>query len=237
MYSQKTGNDEELIARSSFFTTSLSLLYGLSNRFNIGISTRFRKVRNQSLPSSAFEVFGSDEVGSSRNGITAFGPQIRYAPIPSWENFSIQSSFVFPIGSDLTGSATQPFIDWNGATWNTQIFNDFPIGTNFSLFTELDFLFEDIGSFDDGRTNRFSTPVTLIFSYNPNSKTTLYALSGFSPTWAADFDYFAQGGFGAKYQVTPKLEFELLYTKFTNEFLLDTGGQAATYNFGVRFNI
>ncbi len=237
LYSQKTGNGGDLQDRSSFFTTSVSFLYGLNDRFNIGFSTRFRKVRNQSLPSSAFEVFGSDEVGSSRSGLTAFGPQIRYAPVPSWENFSIQSSFVLPIGSDLAGSDSQPYIDWTGATWNTQIFNDFPIGTNFSLFTELDLLLEDIGSSSNGHINRFSTPVTLIFSYNPNRKTTIYTIGGFSPYWQSTFDYFVQGGLGAKYQFTPKLELELLYTKFTNRFLLDTGGQAATYNLGFRFNI
>ncbi|MFT6336574.1 MAG: hypothetical protein ACJATI_003333 [Halioglobus sp.] len=237
LYSQKTGSNGDLRDRSSFFTTLVNVLYGLNNRFNIGFATRFRKVRNQSLPSSAFEVFGSDEIGTSRSGLTAFGPQIRYAPVPSWENFSIQSSFVFPIGSNLAGQNAPPYIDWSGATWNTQIFNDFPIGTNFSLFTELDVLLEDIGSFDNGHINRFSTPATLIFSYNPNSKTTIYTLGGFSPYWAADFDYFAQVGVGAKYQFTPKLELELLYTNFTNELLTDTGGQAATYNLGIRFNI
>jgi len=237
LYSQKTGTEGSLSDRSSFFTTSLSFLYGLSDRFNIGFNTRFRKVRNHNLPSSAFGVFGSDAEGSSRSGLTAFGPQIRYAPVPSWENFSIQSSFVFPIGNDLAGSDSQPYIDWTGATWNTQFFNDFTIGTNFSLFTEIDLLLEDIGSSSNGHINRFSTPATLIFSYNPNSKTTIYTLGGFSPFWQAEFDYFAQAGIGTKYQFTPKLELELLYTKFTNRFLLDTGGQAATYNLGFRFNL
>ena len=97
--------------------------------------------------------FSSGSAGSSRQGITALGPQIRYAPVPKWSNFSIQSSFVFPIGSDLTGSDSQPFIDWDGATWNTQVFNDFPIGNSFSLFTEIDFLLEDIG-----HINRFFNP-------------------------------------------------------------------------------
>ncbi len=232
LYSQKTGSEGDLRDRSTFFTTSINVLYGLNNRFNIGFATRFRRVRNQSLPSSAFEVFGSDDVGSARTGLTAFGPQIRYAPVPSWENFSIQSSLVFPIGSDLAGSDTQPYIDWNGATWNTQFFNDIPIGNNFSLFTEFDLIVEDIGN-----SYLFSTPVTAILSYNPTQKTILYALSGFSPYWQANIDYFAQAGLGAKYQITQKFELELLYTKFTNKYLSQNGGQAVTYNFGVRFNI
>lgn len=238
LYSEKTGSLGSINSRSSFFTTSLNILYGLNNRFNIGIASRFRKVRNQSLPSSAFEVFGSDDVGSSRSGITAIGPQVRYAPVPSWENFSIQSSFVFPIGNDLSGrNSDQPYIDWGGATWHTQFFNDFPLENKFFLFTEIDLIIEDIGSFDSGHTNRVSTPATLILSYNPSWKSTFYALSGYAPIWASDYDYYTQLGLGAKYQFTPKFELELLYTKFTNEYLTDIGGQAATYNLGIRFNI
>lgn len=237
LYTQRTGSAENLTDRSTFFTTAISALYGLNNRFNIGLAARYRRVRNESLPSSALNVFSSVNEGSARQGLTAIGPQIRYAPVEKWSNFSIQSAFLLPIGSDLTGNATQPFIDWTGATWNTQFFNDFPIGNNFSLFTEIDFLWEDIGSSSNGHINRVSTPATVIFSYNPNRKTTLYALGGFSPFWQSNFDYFAQGGIGAKYQFTPKIELELLFTDFTNKFLSDTGGQAATYNIGFRFNL
>jgi len=237
LYSQKTGTREALSDRSSFFTTSLSTFYGLSNRLNVGLNTRFRKVRNNPLPSSPFSVFGSGGEGSSRSGLTAIGPQIRYAPVPKWKNFSIQSSFVFPVGSELTGNDTKPFIDWNGATSTTQFFNDFSIGSKFSLFTEIDFIVEDIGSKDEGRLNRISTPATVIFSYVPSNKLTIYALSGYSPFWQSDFDYFRQFGAGAKYQFTPNFELELLYTDFSNKFLAETGGQAQTINLGIRFNM
>lgn len=237
LYSQKTGSDEGFSNRSSFFTTSLSAFYGLTNRFNIGLNTRFRKVRNNALPSSPFSVFGSGGEGSSRSGITAIGPQIRYAPNPKWENFSIQSSFVFAVGEDLTGNAELPFIDWNGATWNTQFFNDFSIGNKFSLFTEIDFLIEDIGSAENNRANRFSTPVTLIFSFVPSNKLTLYTLAGYAPFWQSEFDYFNQFGFGTKYQFTPNLELELLYTDFSNKFLSNNSGQAQTFNLGLRINL
>lgn len=236
LYTQKTGSQDQLTNRSTFFTTAVSFLYGLNNRFNIGFNTRYRRVRNSALPSGVFNVFGSGEAGSTRHGITAFGPQIRYAPVEKWTNFSIQSSFVFAIGKDLAGSATQPYIDWNGATWNTQLFNDFPIGNNFSLFTEIDVLLEDIGSSSKGHLNRLSTPATLILSYNPNRKTTIYALGGYSPYWQSEFDYFVQAGIGAKYQFTPKVELELLATDFSNKFLSNSGGQAATYNLGLRVN-
>ena len=238
LYTQRTGNEGNLTDRSTFFTTSLSYLYGLNNRLNIGLAGRYRRVRNDRLPSSAFAVLGGGrDAVSTRQGLTAIGPQIRYAPVEKWTNFSVQSSFVFPVGEDLAGSADQPYIDWNGATWWTQFFNDFPIGNNFSLFTEIDFLWEDIGSSANGNINRVSTPATLIFSYNPTPKSTLYALGGFSPFWQTNFDYFYQYGAGAKYQITPNFELELLITDFTNDFLNTTDGQAATFNFGVRFNL
>lgn len=237
LYSQQTvESNGNLANRSSFFTTSVSFLYGLSNRLNVGFATRYRKVRNNSLPSSPFSVFESDTDFNSRSGLTAFGPQIRYAPVPKWTNFSIQSSFVFPIGTDLAGSNTLPYIDWGGATWNTQFFNDFTIGNNFSLFTEVDIIIEDIGATEEGHMNRFSTPVTVILSYNPTSMSTVYVLTGYSPFWQDEFDYFTQVGIGAKYQFTRKFELELLATDFSNKFLNDTGGKAATYNLGLRFN-
>ncbi len=234
LYTQQTGNGENLTDRSTFFTSSLSFLYGVSNRFNAGFDLRYRRVRNERLPNSAFHVFGDGDDGQSRQGVTSIGPKIRWAPIEALPNFSVQSAFWIPVGEDLEGNDQQPYIDWDGATWVTQVFNDFSIGSEFSLFTEIDFWLEDIG--DENDLNRFSTPATVIFSYFPNPKTTLYALSNFSPFWQEDFDYFAQAGFGAKYQFTPNFELELLYTAFTNEFLQQNNGRASTLNLGIRIN-
>ena len=238
LFSQQTGSRENLTDRSTFNTVLLSFLYGATNRLNVGFSTRYRRVRNDKLPSNLFSVFGNtiDQANgeSQRSGITSIGPQIRYAPVKKWSNFSIQSQLLFAVGDDLEGNGVDPFIDWTGATWWTQFFNDFAIGDNFSLFTELDFLIEDLGT---GNSNRISTPGTLIFSYNPTSKTTLYTLGSYSPFWQADFDYFTQLGIGAKYQFTPNLELELLVTDFNNKFFNQNGGQANTFNLGLRFNI
>lgn len=237
LYTQSTGADGAIGDRSTFFTTSLSYLFGVSNRVNIGLSTRYRRVRNSPSDLSQFEVFSGGDELSSRSGLTAIGPQVRIAPVPKWSNFSIQSSFVLPIGENLSGGDGSPFIDWNGATWWTQFFNDFSIGQNFSLFTEVDFLVEDIGSSSNGHINRVSTPATAIFSYNPTPNSTIYALGGFSPFWQSDFDYFTQVGVGAKYQITPDFELEVLVTDFSNQFLANVGGQASTLNFGIRTNL
>ncbi len=246
LYSQQTGQPE-LTDRSSFYTATFTGLYGLTDRINVGVHGRYRKVRNNPLPSSPFSAFGSGGEGSARSGLTGLGPMVRIAPVKQWSNFSIQSSFIFAIGDDLQGSSgTQPFIEWDGHIWWTQIFNDFSIGDKFSLFTELDLFIEDIGNEDDGRTNRVSTPVTLIFSYIPTPKITLYTLASYSPLWRptistptqeTEIDYFRQYGLGGKYQFTPKFEIELLYTDFSNKFLNGIDGQAETINLGLRVNI
>jgi hypothetical protein len=169
----------------------------------------------------------------TRSGVPTIGPKIRWAPTAKLPNFSVQSQFWIPLGNDLESDENFVFLDWNEATWWTQFFNDFTLNDNFSLFTEVDFQWEDIGDFD-----RISTPATVILSYFPNPKTTLYALTGYAPRWASgDFDYFAQAGVGAKYQVTPDFEVELLYTGFTDTNLRENNGDAATFNLGMRFSL
>lgn len=229
LYSQNV-NDQ----RSTFFTTAFSGLYGLNNRINVGVAGRFRAVSNHTGDSSPFDVIGFRNTTSQRLGITALGPIVRIAPIESWENFSIQSTFTFPVGSELEGN---PWIDWDGAFWNTQFFNDFTLSDKFSIFTELDVLIEDISFNLENASYRVSTPVVLIGSYFPNPKTTFYVISGYSPFWQQNFDYFYQAGAGAKYQFTPDFEIELLYTGFRNRFILENDGSASTFNLGIRFNI
>ena len=218
---------EALGEESDFFTSTLSALYGVTNRFNAGLEIRGRRA-----------AYRGGEADVSRGGIVSIGPKVRFAPFNALPNFSVQSALWIPLGDDLTGVETgQRFLDWAGPTWFTQFFNDFPIGSNFSFFAEVDVLLEDIGAEEEGRINRFSTPATAIFSYFPTPKTTLYALGSYSPFWQENFDYFYQAGAGAKYQFTPKFELEVLATAFQNDFLSSVGGSASTLNLGIRFNL
>jgi len=246
LYTQRTGSPDNLTTRGDFFSTNSSFLYGFTNRFNAGFDFRYRRVANSNLPSSPLGVLGNKADISSRAGFTNFGPKVRVAPFPALENFSFQSAYWFPIGNDLEGvyegpeEDRKPYIDWNGGSFVTQFFNDFSIGSNFSLFTELDLWIEDIGKdVEGGETyaNRISTPASAIFSYFPNQKTTLYALSSFSPYYNQEGDkYFYQFGLGAKYQFTPNFEIELLLTDFNGQNLNRNGGQATTFNVGFRYS-
>ena len=226
--------NDELTNRNNFFTSSLSFIYGFTDRFNAGFDLRYRRVSNEGLPSSPFNVLTNRESDSRRSTIANLGPKIRWAPTAALPNFSIQSSFVFPVTDDLEGNfeLNRPFVDWDSPIWITQFFNDIPLGDNFSIFTEVDFWWEDIGN---DQLNRLATPATVIFSYFPNPKTTVYVLTNYAPFWQENFDYFAQAGLGLKYQFTPQFEIELLYSDFTNKGLRASGGQAATFNLGVRY--
>lgn len=233
LYSQEVAGE-----RASFFTTTTSVLYGVTNRFNFGFDLRYRRVRYDAAgTANNFDVFRSGGT-FSRSAVTGFGPKVRIAPFNNLPNFSIQSAYWFPVADDPTGAASDGrFVDFAGATWFTQIFNDFSIGNNFSVFAEIDVTLEDIGSREAGRLNRLSTPLTGIVSYFPNPKTTLYGLASYAPFWQEDFDYFYQLGGGAKYQFTPKLELEVLLTAFENEFISNNNGNAGTVNLGLRFNL
>ncbi|WP_235299041.1 DUF547 domain-containing protein [Portibacter marinus] len=233
LYSQVVAREN----RSTFFTTNTSFLYGINRRFNLGFNTSYRRVLNSGIPSSPFDVINAPDSGNFRQGITSFGPQIRWAPKPEWQNFSIQSRLVFPIGTNLAGGDGEPYIDWGGPSLFNQFFNDRSIGTRFSLFTEFGLHWEDIGKLSNGRINQVSTPLTGILSYSITTKALIYTLAQFTPYYRIPFDYFIQGGIGGKYQFTRNIELELLYTGFTNRFLLQNEGGAATYNIGFRFNI
>ena len=65
---------------------------------------------------------------------------------------------------------------------------------------------------------------------------TVYALTNYAPFWQENFDYFGQAGLGFKYQFSPQFEAELLYTDFTTKNFIDNGGQAATFNLGIRYS-
>ncbi len=237
LYTQITGDQNgEPTERANFYTTFISSLYGVTNRLNVGLELRYRQATFDQLPASPLGVFRFEQSSTARYGLATIGPKIRFAPSGRLPNFSIQSAFWFPLRNDWEGTADRPYLDWNGPTWWTQFFNDFSIGSNFSVFAEVDALWEDIGNSDEGAFNRFSTPVTLIGSYFPTAKSTVYLLTNYSPYWLPELSYFWQAGLGTKYQFTPKFELEALYSYFTNEFLATNNGRAGTFNIGVRFN-
>lgn len=235
LYSQLTRMDGEIANRDNYFTSFLSYLYGYSSRFNIGFDIRLRSVHLGTSGISPFDIYSAEKPEDSRLALATIGPKIRWAPLREWGNFGLQSALWFPLYDDLEGSDGQPFLDWNGISWYTQLSNDFDIGTSYSFFGEVGILGEDLG-FDDEDFNRWTVQFTGIYSYFPTTRLSFYSLGAIAPTFWPEMDIYGQLGVGTKYQVKRWFEMELLYTLFTNANLIDTKGRAQTINLGLRLS-
>lgn len=247
----------EKVGSSTFFSTLTQVLIGVNKRFNAGFDLRFRSVRGNNIePDSPFEVlkYGSSQVtfreddpfsvaNYGRVGLTALGPKIKYTPFRKFGNISIQQTLYLPVGKDLDGSNDfqddKGYIDWDGAQFWTQMFFDHSLTSKFSLFVEADLNFENIGA---EQALQFSTPITIIPSYFPNYKTTIYGLIGSAPQWynlfpsdgeARFYNPYSQYGMGVKYLFAGKFQVEFLVTEFINSNSNES--RAATYNVGLRY--
>lgn len=220
------GNDVELGERQSFLNHQLRFLYGLSHqsRLNVGLETN--------LTTAWYGGESSDLL------FTSVGPTLKFVPIESRGNFSIQSTFLFPLnGNELEDPL---FINHNRYTWWTQVFYDHSISTKLNLFFEADLVYRFKA--DDLQNDFFRVPLSLIVSYFPSSKLTLYSNVQYSPAYGKlpgveDIEFgrmrwFTQLGFGAKYLILDNLELELSYANF---ILSKRDGAGSVYNLGVRF--
>lgn len=227
------GDKTSLSTRGSWNTMIMTFNYGISNssRFNVGADFNLRSTRHSSPDEYAWQIFKLEQNSSNRTTLTSLGPKIKWSPFKKIPKLSIQSAFWIPVAKNLEGT---PWLDWQRYTSWTQLFFDRPIGDSYQLFSEIDLLFRipEIGSGLEIKETQFSTPTSLFFSYFPNYKSTLYAQFQFVPILTAFPSYFAQTGFGGKYQLFPQLQIEASYTNF---FAGNSQGAGATFNLGLRF--
>lgn len=246
-------------SRHIFFTNFFSVLYGINKRINVGIEGKLRSVSQRvNGTGSLFEAFSFsndgdlfDEddnfIGYDRTGFTGIGPKVKYQPFRSLGNLTIQHTLHFAIGSELEGNDETGFIDWDAPTFLTQFFYDQPINEKLAFFLEVDFMIENLGKhFWSNSTGYYNTsiPLTFIVNYFPENRSNLYLLMSSSPRWGTSifvnldevnrqvrYIPFSQFGIGYKYQLTPGVQLEVLYTRFTDTV---PNRKADTYNFGVR---
>ena len=230
---------ESDIPRNTFFTSTIDVFTGISesNRLNIGLLLEFRS--NVIGGRDALDVFSFDgETGSARSGFTSFAPAIKFNPIKSVGNFTIQTAFHIPLIDNE--SENNVFLDQDGYIFQNRFFYDYSFaGGNWQLFTELN------TEYNFGEQNSFAyNSLRLIpgafLSYFPSSKFTVLGfvqhlqLISFGGN-DQGFNDFSQDatilGAGAKYQLTNELNVEFLYSNFVRGN--DTGlGQ--TFNVGLR---
>lgn len=227
------------IPRNTFFTSSLDIFTGISSnrRVNIGLLVEFRS--NVVGGGNALDVFSFEgKTGVSRSGVTSFAPAIKFNPIKSVGNFTIQTAFHIPLIDNETENNV--FLDQDGFIFQNRFFYDynFPSG-EWQLFTELNTEY-NFGEQDSFAYNSLRLTPGAFLSYFPSSKFTVLGfaqhlqLISFGGNDAGQNDFSQNAtilGGGAKYQLTKALNVEFLYSKFVRG--KDTGlGQ--TFNIGLR---
>ena len=217
-------------ARETYFTSTLDIFTGISdnNRINVGLLLEYRS--NAINGENATSVFGFNNDVNSRNGLSSFAPAIKWQPIESIGNFSIQSAFHIPLVQNES-DANGVFLDQTAYTFQNRFFYDYTFDSgDWQLFTELntEYNFGDEDSFAN-KTVVFAPGVFM--SYFPTDKSTLL---GFVQHYQRLGDFtqdFTSLGFGGKYQLNSTLNLEVLYSKFVRGS--DTGlGQS--FNIGLR---
>ncbi|MDC6364884.1 MULTISPECIES: hypothetical protein [Flavobacteriaceae] len=220
--------------RQTFFTSTLEVYTGIGNnkRWNIGTILEFRS--NVVGGRDALDVFQFDgETGTARSGLTSIAPSVKFVPVASLSNFSIQSSLFIPLVDNETEDGV--FLDQKGFTWQNRFFYDHTFSSGkWQLFTELNSELNFGDKEESFANNSLNLTPGVFLSYFPSSKFTILALAQHSQRidLGNDFeqDFTALGG-GLKYQLTQALNLEVLYTNFVRG---NNTGLGETFNIGLR---
>ncbi len=228
------GEERDVNERQTYFTMIHEFFFGISPRVNIGIDLYLKSARFDDEDASPLEVLSFAGGPRHRSALSWISPKVKVAPFASLPGLSLQSTWVVPLAHDLEGQAADNkiFLEFNDAQWWIQIFYDLRFNEQLLLFAESGILWR-IDSATDEPDNGFQTPLKLFLNYFPGSDATVYLSTQFTPDWGEGLEsYFTQAGLGAKYQLTDKVELEILYTRFP---LGKNAGAGETYNFGLRF--
>ena len=233
LYTETKGNYSGVKSdklRENYFTSTIDIFTGISdnNRLNVGLLLEYRSNTNGGR--SATSVFGFNNDVNSRNGLSSFAPALKWQPIESVGNFSIQSAFHIPIISEEVDS-NGVYLDQTAYTFQNRFFYDYTLpGDNWQLFTELntEYNFGDDSSFAN---NTFVLAPGIFMSYFPSDKSTVL---GFVQHYQRFGDFsqdFTSLGFGGKYQLNQTLNLEVLYSKFVRG---SETGLGQSFNIGLR---
>lgn len=221
-------------ARQTFFTSTLDVFTGISERgnFNVGLLLEFRS--NVINDRGALDVLKFDgERTTARSGFTSFAPAVKFNPIKSISNFTIQTAFHIPLVDNETEDGV--FLDQKSFIFQNRFFYDytFPSG-DWQIFTELNTEYNFGKKEDSFANNSLLLTPGVFLSFFPSQKFTILGLVQHQQridtgnNFAQDFT--AIGG-GAKYQLTKILNIETLYTNFIRG---NNTGLGQTFNIGLR---
>jgi hypothetical protein len=239
--------------RNTFVSHLFQYTFGISKngRLNLGFDATVRNngVSSDSTYSGIGEAFQYKNSANSRFGLTSLGIRVRWQPLEKVKNFSLQSTLSGPTILNPEGffdnqnpENNRSWADWNRITsWN-QFFYTFDFNIT-QLFTEVDALVRF--PVYSGQYLHMDLPVTIIYSYFPTNKWTIYGLAQHMQRFVdsdkhedlgkSDFVIpasYTQLGFGLKYRVAKQVQIELLYNKFVRAI---NSGKGESINLGLRY--
>jgi hypothetical protein len=159
-------------AKETYFTSTVNVFTGISdnNRLNIGLLLEYRS--NMINGKSITAVFNLVQDASSINCLSSFAPAVKWQPISTIGNFSIQSAFHIPL-IEHESNVTVVFLDQTTFAFQNRFFYDYiyPSG-KWQLFMELntEYNFGEEASFAN---NTFVLAPGVFMSYFPRDKTTV----------------------------------------------------------------
>jgi hypothetical protein len=232
--------------RETFAGSWIQITRGVSKnaRINVGLEINLKASARTADTSFAGigEAFQFKNDINHRFGLSTVGAKVKVAPFKSVPNFSFESIVWIPVNSNVQGTGELYFLDWNRPIWWNRFYFDKSFG-DWQLFSEIDLLFR-IPVYD-GQKQAVDLPVSVIVSYFPSPKTTVYALAQHMNRYRfdtrpdlADTDgittpaSYSTWGVGGKYQLTDQLQVELLYSNFWRAV---NAGFGQTYNLGFKY--
>lgn len=239
LFGNQEGTQKRDIPRNTFFTSSVDIFTGVSENNSLNVGLLFEVRSNAIGGRDALDVFSFDgERGTARSGLTSFAPAIKFNPIKSVGNFTIQTAFHIPLIDNETEDGV--FLDQDGFIFQNRFFYDYSFaGGDWQLFTELNTEY-NFGEQNSFAYNSLRLTPGVFLSYFPSSKFTVLGLAqhielisfGANDVGANDFSQSVTilGG-GAKYQLTKTLNAEFLYSNF---LFGKNSGLGQTFNIGLR---
>jgi len=218
--------------RSNFLTSIIAATYGYNSSVNFGIDAWFRSSSEVEESLSPFGLFGFNS-NRQRTAISRVGPRIKFVPFKSGalQNVSIQSSFLIPTVSNLSGTNEYFYLDDDAYLFINQFLYDATLNKDLSLYAEFG-IWMKLNKDDLFGNINYNLPLKLFVNYYVTSRLTFYAMNEFNyGVNSFNNSYFNQTGIGAKYLILPNMELEGLVTKF---LFGKSSGAGSTFNLGIR---
>ena len=258
IYTQTKRTDENsekvTIPRETFFTSTNEIYTGISNSSRVNVGLIFQVRSNTINDRSTLSVleFG-DNLTDARSGLTTVAPSVRIQPFKNIGNFSFTTSLYIPVFKDVATVDDNSidgnlYLDQRSFTWETRFFFDHTFGGGkWQVFTEANFRYnfgENSSDADPNTENvreRFANnslflPVGAFLSYFPSSKSTVFINAQQLTLIDINNDFSQNGtalGFGAKYQLTQKLNIEASYSNIVRGSSFQ--GLGNTFGIGLRY--